>query len=112
MKRTTMRTGLLTLLAGLVACGLLAGTAAAEKIENVLVTKIASTSTLKLEDGITVKVQPSTEIRNQEGERIKFEDIPDPAEMKYGMVVLSVEGPKTSSGIQATKLKIEEILRN
>ena len=95
----------------LVATAFLAAPAMAGTVENILTAKIASSKTLKLEDGITVKVQPSTDLRGEKGEKITFDDIPDPATFP-GHVMLKVEGPKIGSTVQATKLKIQALLLN
>ncbi len=106
-----MRNLMRRLSAALLASAFLASPMLGATVENLLVTKIASTNTLKLEDGITVKVQASTEIRNEHDERITFADIPDPATVQ-GAVMLRVEGAKVSGAIRASKVKIHQILRD
>ncbi len=99
------------ILFALLATLFLAASAHAGTVQNALVTKISGTNTLKLEDGITVKVQASTDLRGEENEKIQFADIPDPA-IFPGFVVLRVDGPKVGSTIHATKVKIHQLLLN
>lgn len=107
MKRKIMR----GLTAVFLASAFLASPVLGATVENLLVTKIESTNTLKLEDGISVKVQDSTEIRDEHGERITFADIPDPATTQ-GAVMLRVDGSSVSGTIRASKVKVHKILRD
>lgn len=80
------------------------------EVENILVAKVSASRTLNLEDGITVKVSDSTEIWTREGERVSFADIPDPEDVKPGQVGLEVEGIKSGSTVNATKVTIQVLM--
>ncbi|MAE95704.1 MAG: hypothetical protein CL910_13695 [Deltaproteobacteria bacterium] len=82
------------------------------EVENILVSKISETRTLNLEDGVTVKVSDSTEIRTREGERVSFADIPNPEDVAPGHVGIKVEGSKSGNTINASKVTIQNVLMN
>ena len=85
MKWTQLRNGLV---AALASC-LLATAASAGTVEGLLLAKVSATRTLKMEDGITVQVQDSTQIRDRHGKTLVLDDIPDPMEVP-GDVMLTV----------------------
>lgn len=89
---------------------LLAGGAWAWSSEAIVLSKPAGGTSLVLEDDITVRVDDSTEIRDENGVRIQFSDIPDPLDVAPGYVMVRVEGSLSGNTVQATKITLRPLL--
>ncbi len=104
----TIRCGLAALVVA--ASLLLAGAASAWSDETTVQSKAPGSSSLLLEDDVTVRVGPSTEIRNANGVRIQYADIPDPEEVKPASVMVRVEGSRSGSVVTASKITVRPLL--
>lgn len=78
--------------------------------ETRVLSKPAGGNSLVLEDDITVRVDDSTEIRDENGLRIQLSDIPDPLEVAPGIVVVRVEGTLSGNTVQASKITLRPLL--
>ncbi|MCP3984874.1 MAG: hypothetical protein GY723_10830 [bacterium] len=103
-----IRTGLLAVI--LATCWFAATEAWAWSDENRMESLVAGSRTLKLEDGITVRVGDSTEIRDSEGDRIDFSEIPDPIEVAPAWVVVKVEGVLSGKTVNATSVTVRPLV--
>lgn len=79
--------------------------------ETRVLSKSMGSSSLLLEDDITVLVDDSTEIRDVNGVRMQFADLPDPLDAAPGIVVLRVEGSLSGKTVQATKITMRPLIR-
>ena len=105
---TRTRAGLVALV--LAASLLVAGAASAWSDELTVQSKVPGSNSLVLEDGLTARVSDSTEIRNADGVRIDFADIPDPVDVAPGVVMVRVEGSRSGTTVQATKITVRPLL--
>ncbi len=70
----------------------------------------AGSRTLVLEDNITVKASDRTEIRDNDGVRIDFSEIPLPVDVAPGVVMVKVEGVRSGNVVNATKITLRPVL--
>ncbi len=87
----------------------LAGPAAGATFDGLVESKVESTQTLNMEDGVRVKIQSSTQIVDSKGNRASFDDIPDPNVDRL-TAMLKVEGQKVTGVLRASKITILELI--
>ncbi|MBW2396571.1 MAG: hypothetical protein JRG95_20155 [Deltaproteobacteria bacterium] len=71
---------------------------------------VAGSRTLLLEDNITVRASDQTEIRDSNGVRIDFSEIPAPIDVAPAVVMVKVEGVLSGNTVQATKITVRPLL--
>ncbi len=98
-----------SLMAAMILSLLLGGAASAATFEGIIEGKVAATKTLNMEDGVRVKIQSSTQILDRNGDRVSFDDLPDPAVSPL-RAMLRVEGQNVTGVLRASKITIMEII--
>ncbi|MCP5057940.1 MAG: hypothetical protein GY937_14640 [bacterium] len=104
----TLRNSLVALI--LATSLLAAGGAWAWTNETMVKSVTTGSRTLLLEENITVKAGDQTEIRDTEGARIDFSEIPNPVDVAPGHVVVKVVGVRSGNTVNATAITVRPIV--
>ena len=108
MMTKKIRNGLVALI--LAMSWFVASGASAWSDETRLESVAASSRTLVLEDNITVRASDQTEIRDNNGVRIDFSEIPVPVDVAPAVVMVKVDGVRSGNVVQATKILVRPLL--